>query len=101
MFGLAGNMVGGADADWVIDHTLWDMKTTKNPAKTAETDMKQIIGYALLDIADQHKITNVGLYYPRFAKSLEWSVESLLEELSGQSHPLDWWREHWIDEIRR
>ncbi len=90
---------GESAGDWVVDHTLWDMKTTKNPAKTAEHDIKQVLGYSLLDSADQHAITNMGLYYPRFAKALEWSAEALLEELSGQSHPLNWWRTRWIEAL--
>lgn len=84
--------VKGADADWIVETTLWDMKTTKNPSKNLSTDLKQILGYALLDFDNEYKIDSVGLYYPRFSQTLSWSVVDLLEQLTWKSKPLDWWR---------
>lgn len=91
--------VGGADADWIVDQTLWDMKTTKNPAPSLASDVKQILGYALLDYDDRYHIERVGLYYPRFSETLAWSVTELLADLSGVSQTLSEWRQKWQDMI--
>lgn len=84
--------VGGADADWIIDQTLWDMKTTKYAYGGLHNDIHQILGYALLDYTDQYHIKQVGLYYARFGTTLQWSVNELLHELSGESYSLEKWR---------
>lgn len=85
--------VGGADADWIIDQTLWDMKTTKYPCGSLHNNIEQILGYTLLDYKDQYHIEQVGLYYPRFGTTLEWPVKDLLYNLSGKEYSLEKWRE--------
>lgn len=85
--------VGGADADWIVDQTLWDMKTTKYPAQSWHNDIKQILVYALLDYADEYHIEQVGLYYPRFGTTLQWPVTELLKELPGEEYSMEKWRE--------
>lgn len=42
-FGEASALVGGADADFVIDHTLVDIKTTKYPELKREIP-HQLVG---------------------------------------------------------
>ena len=87
--------VGGADADWIVEGVLWDMKTTKNPAPSFPMSVKQILGYALLDYDDRYHIDRVGLYYPRFGEFLEWPVAELLAELSGVPQSIAEWRTQW------
>lgn len=52
-FNEASSLVGGADADLLLDDTLFEIKTTKRLALTAET-FRQLLGYVVL-----HKIAGV------------------------------------------
>ena len=69
-FGAGSIMVGGADADLVIDDTLIDVKTTKNLKITRE-NYNQLIGYYILSKiggiggTKEHKIKNVAIYFSR------------------------------------
>jgi len=64
-------LVGGADADLIIDNKLIDIKTTKNLAIKRE-DLNQIIGYyflSLIEDGDNNKtieIESVGIYFARY-----------------------------------
>ena len=74
--------VGGADADLIVDGCLIDVKTTIRPLESAEW-IYQLLVYALLDWQDAHKIKSVAVYFSRQGRLLEWEVEELLEELTG------------------
>ncbi len=70
-FGRASMLVGGADADLVIDDTLLDIKTTKN-LKLARREFNQLIGYYVLyrighidGASKKHKIGHVCVYFSR------------------------------------
>ncbi len=69
-FGEASLLVGGADADFVIDDTLIDIKTTKN-LKFKREHFDQLIGYYILSRIDQidgvnnHKIKKIAIYFSR------------------------------------
>lgn len=69
-FGNASKLVGGADADLVIDDTLIDIKTTKDP-KFKKDYYFQLIGYYILykiggiDGIQNPKIKNVAVYFSR------------------------------------
>jgi hypothetical protein len=72
-FGEASDLVGGADADLLIDETLIDIKTTKN-LQLKRDDFDQILGYVVLhnissigDISPKPRITNVAIYFSRHA----------------------------------
>lgn len=93
--------VGGADADWIVGRTLWDMKTSKNPVNRFPSDVKQVLGYTLLDYDDRYGIERVGLYYPRFGKTMEWSAVELLQALTGVASPLPTWRQKWRSAVAR
>lgn len=58
-FGKGSRLVGGADADLVIDDTLIDIKTTKT-LKLQRRDFDQLIGYYVL-----HEIAGVGEVQPK------------------------------------
>ena len=69
-FGSASQLVSGADADIILDGTLLDVKTVKEP--TVKPDYwRQLVGYTILaDLAsdefeDRPEITEVGLYFAR------------------------------------
>jgi len=72
-FGAASVMVGGADADMVIDDTLIDMKTTKN-LRLQRKDFDQLMGYYALheisgfgELVPKSEITKVAIYFSRYA----------------------------------
>lgn len=69
-FGIASSMVGGADADFIIDDTLIDIKTTKN-LKFEREHFDQLIGYYILSKIggiygiNNHKIKKIAIYFSR------------------------------------
>lgn len=72
-FGAASFMVGGADADLVVDDTIIDIKTTKNLELKSE-DFHQLLGYYTLheisgigEITPKLEIKKVAIYYARYA----------------------------------
>ena len=74
--------IGGGDADLIIDGCLWDIKTTTQGAKSIH--IYQILGYALLDYADEFAIERVGLIFPRQDTQVSWRIGELIERLSGR-----------------
>lgn len=72
-FGRASALVQGADADFLIDDMLIDIKTTKN-LKLAADHFFQLIGYCILhklgsigDLKPKPEITKVAIYFSRYA----------------------------------
>jgi ankyrin repeat protein len=69
-FGKASKLIGGADADMIIDNNLIDIKTTKE-LKFTKDHYYQLIGYYLLSIyggIDNYDIPikNISIYYSRY-----------------------------------
>lgn len=83
-FGKASSLIGGADADLIIDDKLIDIKTTKNLIIT-RSHINQIIGYYLLtkiggiEGEENQRINKIGLYFSRYGKLYEIPV-SFIEE---------------------
>ena len=72
-FGRASALVGGADADLVLDDTLIDVKTVKEASFTRDT-FNQLLGYYTLhviggvgDLDPKPEINRVGVYFSRHA----------------------------------
>jgi len=69
-FGEASTLVSGADADFILDDTLIDIKTTKN-LKFKREYFDQLIGYYILskiggvDGVSNHKIKKIAIYFSR------------------------------------
>ncbi len=81
-FGKASSLVGGADADIVIDNRIIDMKTTKF-LQLKEQDFHQLIGYYVLSLlggidGSKHKIDieTVSIYFCRHGIFLPLMVPS-------------------------
>lgn len=76
-FGNGSKLVGGADADIIIDETLIDIKVTKE-LRLTRPYFNQILGYYLLYLiggVDQNKdveIKNLGIYFARH--NVLWTV---------------------------
>lgn len=83
-FGSASLLVGGADVDLVVDGTMIDIKTTKNP-NLQRDHFNQIIGYYILyrlgeidGLPEEHQITHIGLYFSRFGELVRFPVEEIV-----------------------
>lgn len=82
-FGNGSTLVGGADADIIIDDTLIDIKVTKE-LKLERKYLNQIIGYYLLsligginDNPNLKIINNIGIYFARHGELWTISVDSI------------------------
>lgn len=71
VFGRGSLMVGGADADIIIDHTLIEIKVTKH-LKLEREYLNQLIGYYILSLigginnrSKTSKIKKIGIYFAR------------------------------------
>ncbi len=69
-FNSYSEKVRGADADFIIDKTLIDVKTVKTLGYRT-TMMAQILGYASMAKAIDIPVNQVGIYYARFA---QWAL---------------------------
>ena len=76
------NDVDGADADIIVNKLLVELKTTTRPTEKTAEALYQLLGYALLDYADEYQINAVGLYMVRQGLLLQWNLESILENIS-------------------
>ena len=85
--GSAG--IGGADADFVIGDTLFELKTSRKFDATAvRQGLLQLVGYCLLDYDDTYRMRNVGLYFSRFG--LGEGVATVDHRVpAGAGHPAD------------
>lgn len=70
----ASHLVGGADADIIIDDTLIDIKTTKHP-KLIRDNLNQIICYYVFTLmggvsgkVKLQPIENIGIYFARYGE---------------------------------
>lgn len=89
-FGLASNLVGGADADILLDDCLIDVKNTKDPHLDSR-DFFQLIGYYLLNgyagvscagKPTPHPISWLAIYFSRYGYLWKFQVDDVLPEKS-------------------
>lgn len=84
-FGKASTLVGGADADMIIDDKLIDIKTTKKLTLSLN-DFCQIIGYYILHEIDgdnenkKVRINQIGIYYSRFAYLFLFNIQDIIDK---------------------
>ncbi len=72
-FGETARLIGGADADLLIDDMIIDIKTTKH-LQFLRRDFDQLLGYYILNkidgmngITPKPKVRKVAIYFSRFA----------------------------------
>lgn len=88
-FGKASMLVGGADADLIIDNKLIDIKTTKK-LELKFNDFCQVIGYFLLHIIGgingrkELEINQLGIYYSRYGYLFLCNTKDLIDDNSLQ-----------------
>ncbi len=85
-FGEASEIIGGADADLVIDNLLIDIKTTAKLEFKRE-HFNEIIGYYTLykiggipNAPVEPKIENLGIYYSRYGEFYTFPVAAVIVE---------------------
>lgn len=96
-FGEASMLVGGADADLLIDSRLIDIKTTKNLKFTRE-QFNQLIGYYILskigwidNVPDYMEIFEIGVYYSRHGL-IHTIPASIIEEKPNIDDFISWFK---------
>lgn len=75
--------VSRSEADLLVDGLLMEIKTTVNPKIKSEM-IHQLLGYALLDYADEYRIRRVGVYMARQAYLVRWELSELLSALGSE-----------------
>jgi len=77
-FGAGSSLVGGADADLIIDNTLIDIKVTQN-LKLDRNHINQVLGYYVLSLIggvnsnpNDRPIENIGIYFARHGEL--WTI---------------------------
>jgi hypothetical protein len=85
-FGVGSVLVGGADADLILDNTLIDIKT-KAKLEFGRGDLNQLIGYYILyriggidDVPSVPKIDSLAIYFARYAFLLSIPVKEVVSE---------------------
>lgn len=94
-FGHASNLVGGADADLLIDDILVDIKTTKY-LKFDRPMLHQLAGYYMLhkiggigDVLGNYEINKLGIYFSRHGELFTFDAKALMAE-GSTSQFLNW-----------
>jgi hypothetical protein len=84
-FGLIPILVGGADADLVMDDCLIDIKTV-NKISLERDYLNQVIGYYLLSkiegidgVPSGYEIKKLGIYFSRCAELIVFPVEAVVD----------------------
>lgn len=73
-----------AVADLIAGTTLIDVKVVRDPADCLDHWLDQVLGYALLDRDDHHRIDAIGLYCAQQAVFQCWELADLLPQLAAQ-----------------
>lgn len=98
-FGDAGKLIGGADADIVIDNRIIDIKTVKK-CEIRRDNFNQIIGYYILGriggIGENHRvdasdIEEIGVYFSRFGKCCLFDVDTIINQDTISAF-MDWFK---------
>ena len=105
-FGNASIMVGGADADLVIDEMLIDIKTTKIFQMKREY-YDQLIGYYTLYRIDgidgmpgDDEIKKLGVYFSRYGYLHLYNIEDIIDENKFPEF-IEWFKDRATQEYGR
>jgi hypothetical protein len=97
-FGEASALVGGADADLVIDNAIVDIKTTKK-LQLQRSHFDQLVGYVVLheiagvgELTPRPEISKIGIYFSRHAYLHTIDVQSVIQA-DTFLHFVDWFKQ--------
>lgn len=103
VFGEASSLVGGADADILIDNALIEIKTTKY-WKIQRYHFNEIVGYYILSriggisgAPSRHKIDRLGIYYSRYGELYTIPVKAAINERRLQAF-IKWFKKRAVQE---
>lgn len=80
---VSSHLVGAADADWIMDYTLYDCKCSWTKRPLGREEILQLLGYALLDSDDVYGIQTAGWYFARQRIRLVYPLSELFERIFG------------------
>jgi len=96
-FGDASHLVGGADADLILDDTLVDFKCVKR-ASFSQAHLNQLIGYTVLNtlspvrgITTSVTLTHVAVYFARHAHMVRIRLDSVIDPVRFPSF-VEWFQ---------
>lgn len=75
-------LVGGADADLIVDRTLIELKTTRQDRFERVDHLYQLLGYVLLDYSEQFELDAIGVYLARRGVLVTWNISTLVSSCS-------------------
>lgn len=105
-FGPASALVGGADADLVVDNTLIDIKTTKK-LSLERSALDQVLGYYVLhhisgvgELNPKPAITKVAIYFSRYGY---FHIMPLSELVDSSTFPqfVQWFQKRAVEAFKR
>lgn len=82
-------LLGGADADLIVDGELLDLKTTSRSSPLSREYLWQMLGYVMADTNDEHGIEYVGFIWPRWQFRSRWHVDDFVAILGGGETSVD------------
>ena len=80
-FALSASL-GGADADLIVDGTLWDYKATRQSRIVGRLELWQLVGYLLADSDNHYVLHSIGVTALRWRARLSWPASELLGQLN-------------------
>lgn len=102
-FGIASHLIGGADADFVLDDMVVDVKTTQNLKPKPEDIFQQICYVLLCNLGGLGctgtkwpPLRRIGFYRSRYGRFMSWPVEDLVD--AKQFPPFVKWFEESISQ---
>ena len=104
-FGIASQLVGGADCDLIIDDAIIDIKTTKK-LELRRDYFDQLIGYYILykigdveGLPPNWEIKRLGMYFSRYGYILFIDVKDVIRE-NTFSNFVEWFKKRASEECR-
>lgn len=84
-FGIGSKLIGGADADLIMDGVLIDIKATKNIV-LYRNDFNQLIGYLAMHeiwgvngLKRKPKVSKIGIYFARYGSLQTFNVKEITD----------------------
>lgn len=74
-------LVGGANVDWIVGGTLWDVSVSAAARPFGREDLLTGLGVALLDPYNETGITALGWYFARHRQRHAFAIADLLDQL--------------------
>jgi len=85
---VGSDLVGGADADWMVGDVLIDCKTSERLTNPwIRNTLFQLLGYTLLDFEDSLHIRQLAIWVPRREAMQLWSLDQILGKPAEEALP--------------